>query len=145
MRAYWENPSVANRDALRPFLTAEITRFQYTHGVPSDRLDLISPDALAHDQAILDRDPELQLDLFGDYKTNIALYPDWQQYLRTNRPPLLAVWGKGDPFFGPTGALAFRKDVPDAETHLFDTGHFALETDGLQIAALIRNFLSRKL
>jgi pimeloyl-ACP methyl ester carboxylesterase len=145
MRAYWESPSKANRDALRPFLTAEITRFQYTHGVPDDKLDLISPDALAHDQAILDRDPELQLDLFGDYKSNLALYPEWQKYLRTHRPPVLAVWGKGDPFFGPAGAHAFRKDVPDAETHLFDTGHFALETDGPQIAALIRSFLSREI
>jgi pimeloyl-ACP methyl ester carboxylesterase len=145
MRAYWENPSKANRDALRPFLTAEITRFQYTHGVPDDKLDLISPDALAHDQANLDRDPELQLDLFGDYKSNIALYPEWQQYLRAHRPPVLAVWGKGDPFFGPAGAQAFRKDVPDAEIHLFDTGHFALETDGPEIAALIRSFLSRKI
>jgi pimeloyl-ACP methyl ester carboxylesterase len=145
MRTYWENPSKANRDALRPFLTAEITRFQYTYGVPDDKLDLISPDALAHDQAVLDRDPELQLDLFGDYKSNIALYPEWQRYLRTHRPPVLAVWGKGDPFFGPAGAHAFRKDVPDAETHLLDTGHFALETDGPQIAALIRSFLSRKI
>jgi pimeloyl-ACP methyl ester carboxylesterase len=144
MRAYWDHPTAANRDALRAFLTAEATRFQYTHGVPGDKLELVSPDAIAHDQAILERDPELQLDLFGDYKSNVALYPRWQEYLRTTKPPVLAVWGNGDPFFRPAGAHAFRKDVPDAEIHLFDTGHFALETDGPEIAALIRDFLSRK-
>ena len=144
MRAYWEHPTAANRDALRAFLSIEATRFQYTHGVPEDKLELVSPDAIAHDQAILDRDPELQLDLFGDYKTNIALYPRWQEYLRTAKPPVLAVWGNGDPFFGPAGAHAFRRDVPDAEIHLFETGHFALETDGLEIATLMKDFLNRK-
>jgi pimeloyl-ACP methyl ester carboxylesterase len=143
MRAYWERPTAANREALRPFLTIEATRMQYTHGVPADKLELVSPDAVAHDQAILDRDPELQLDLFGDYKSNLALYPRWQEYLRTVRPPVLVVWGSGDPFFGPAGAHAFRKDAPDAEIHLFDTGHFALETDGPEIATLIRTFLAR--
>jgi len=143
MRAYWERPTAANREALRPFLTIEATRMQYTRGVPADKLELVSPDAIAHDQAILDRDPELQLDLFGDYKSNLALYPRWQEYLRTVRPPVLAVWGSGDPFFGPAGAYAFRKDAPDAEIHLFDTGHFALETDGPEIATLIRAFLAR--
>jgi len=144
MRAYWDHPTAANRDALRTFLTVEATRFQYTHGVPRDKLELVSPDAIAHDQAILERDPELQLDLFGDYKSNVALYSRWQEYLRMTKPPVLAVWGNGDPFFSPAGAHAFRKDVPDAEIHLFDTGHFALETDGPEIAALIRDFLSRK-
>jgi len=143
MRAYWERPTSANRDALRPFLTIQATRRQYTHGVPKDKLELVSPDAIAHDQAILDRDPDVQLDLFGDYKSNIALYPRWQEYLRSVRPPVLAVWGKGDPFFSPAGAQAFRQDVPDAEIHLFDTGHFALETDGPEIAALVRHFLHR--
>jgi pimeloyl-ACP methyl ester carboxylesterase len=144
MRAYWEDPSVANRDALRAFLSVEATRFQYMHGVPEDKLELISPDAIAHDQAILDRDPEVQLDLFGDYRSNVALYPRWQEYMRAAKPPVLAVWGKGDPFFRPAGANAFRKDVPDAEIHLLDTGHFALETDGIEIARLIRDFLERK-
>jgi pimeloyl-ACP methyl ester carboxylesterase len=144
VRAYWDHPTAVNRDALRTFLTAEATRFQYTHGVPRDKLELVSPDAIAHDQAILERDPELQLDLFGDYKSNVALYSRWQEYLRSTKPPVLAVWGNGDPFFSPAGAHAFRKDVPDAEIHLFDTGHFALETDGPEIAALIRDFLSRK-
>jgi pimeloyl-ACP methyl ester carboxylesterase len=144
MRAYWEHPSAANRDALRAFLTVEATRFQYTHGVPDDKLELVSPDAIAHDQTILDRDLEVQLDLFGDYKSNVALYPRWQEYMRETKPPVLAVWGKGDPFFRPAGANAFRKDVPDAEIHLLDTGHFALETDGIEIARLIRDFLARK-
>lgn len=144
MRAYWDHPTAANRDALRTFLTADATRFQYTHGVPRDKLEFVSPDAIAHDLAILERDAELQLDLFGDYKSNVALYPRWQEYLRMTKPPVLAVWGNGDPFFNPAGAHAFRKDVPDAEIHLFDTGHFALETDGPEIAALIRDFLSRK-
>jgi pimeloyl-ACP methyl ester carboxylesterase len=144
MRAYWDRPTSANRDALRSFLNPDSTRFQYTHGVPPHKLELVSPDAIAHDQAIMDRDPEVQLDFFADYASNIALYPRWQEYLRTSRPPVLAVWGKGDPFFGPAGALAFRKDVPDTEVHLFDTGHFALETDGPEIGALIADFLDRK-
>jgi pimeloyl-ACP methyl ester carboxylesterase len=144
MRVYWDHPTSANRDALRSFLTLETTRLQYTHGVPKDKLELVSPDAIAHDQAILDRDPEVQLDLFGDYKSNLALYPRWQEYLRTVKPPVLAVWGNGDPFFGPAGAHAFRKDVPEAEIHLLETGHFALETDGPEIATLIRDFLERK-
>lgn len=143
MRAYWERPTAANWDALRPFLTLETTRFQYTHGVPQEKLELVSPDAIEHAQAILDRNPELQLDLFGDYKSNVALYPRWQAYLRDSKPPVLAVWGTGDPFFAPAGAHAFRKDVPEAEVHLFETGHFALETDGHAITVLIRDFLDR--
>ncbi|HEV7257240.1 MAG TPA: alpha/beta hydrolase [Bosea sp. (in: a-proteobacteria)] len=144
MRAYWDHPTKANRDRLSGFLTAAATRFQYTHGVPDSKLELLSPDAMAHDQSIIDRDPELQLDLFADYKTNIALYSRWQEYLRVERPPVLAVWGNGDPFFGPAGAYAFQRDVPEAEVHLFDTGHFALETDGPEIAELTRDFLDRK-
>lgn len=143
MRAYWKHPTEANRNALRAFLSMDGTRFQYMHGVPEDKVELVSPDAIAHAQAIVDRNPEIQLDLFGDYKTNVALYSRWQDYLREAKPPLLAVWGNGDPFFGPAGALAFRKDVPDAEIHLFDTGHFALETHGAEIAAVIRDFLDR--
>lgn len=143
IRAYWEDPSEENRKNLRGLLSADTTKFQYTHGVPENRLSYVSPDATAHDQVILDREPELQLDLFGDYKTNVALYPQWQQYLRTYKPPFLATWGNADPFFGPAGAQAFKRDLPDAEVHLLDTGHFALETHGLEIGALIKNFLSR--
>ncbi len=142
IRAYWQDPSQANRDALRALLTRETTTFQYTHGVPEDRLALVSPDAISHDQAILDRDPEIQLDLFGDYASNVALYPVWQAYLRRERPPLLAVWGQNDPFFAPPGATAFQRDVEKAEVHFFDTGHFALETHVDEIAATIRAFLT---
>lgn len=145
IRAYWEHPSQENRDNLRAFLTREGTTFQYTHGVPADRLDRISPDAIAHDQAILDRDADIQLDLFGDYKTNVALYPEWQSYFRANKPPFLATWGKNDPFFGPAGAEAYRRDLPDAEVHLFDTGHFALETHLPEIAPRIKMFLDRSI
>jgi len=110
-RAYWEEPSQENRDALRGFLAEETTLFQYTQGVPETLLSLVSPDARQHDQAILDRNPELQLDLFGDYKTNVELYLQWQEYMSKHQPPLLAVWGKNDPFFGVAGAMAFKKDL----------------------------------
>lgn len=143
IRAYWETPSQENRDNLRGLLASEITHFQYTHGVTEERLPLVSPDAIAHDQAILDRDAEIQLDLFGDYKSNVALYSDWQEYLRTNQPPFIATWGDSDPFFGPAGAEAFKRDLPDAEIHLFKTGHFALETHGYEIGVLLKDFLKR--
>lgn len=145
IRAYWEAPSDEHRDRLRSLLTEETTRFQYMHGVPKSHQTRISPDAIAHDQAILDRDPEIQLDLFGDYRTNVALYPEWQAYLRRFRPPLLAVWGKNDPFFGPAGATTFARDQPDAEIHLLDTGHFAIETHGAEVAEHVRRFLHRHL
>ena len=141
IRAYWEEPSQENRDNLRALLSLETTRFQYTHGVPEDLQSRVSPDAIAHDQAILDREAELQLDLFGDYKSNVALYPKWQEYFREYQPPLLATWGKNDPFFGVAGAEAFKRVLPEAEIHLFDTGHFALETHGHEIADRIRSFL----
>ncbi|WP_444944307.1 alpha/beta fold hydrolase [Microbulbifer sp. ZKSA006] len=144
-RKYWENPSQENRDNLRVLLKPESTQYQYHHGVPESHLSLISPDSIAHDQSILDRDCDIQLDLFGDYKSNVALYPEWQRYLRTYKPPVLATWGKNDPFFGPAGAEAFKKDVPDAEVHLFDTGHFALETHGGEISDLIIKFLARNI
>lgn len=141
IRAYWEVPSQENRDALRQLLMREVTGWQYTHGVAEDRRHLVGPDGIAHDQAILDRDAEIQLDLFGDYKTNVALYPTWQAYLRTHKPPVLAIWGKNDPFFGPAGAEAFKRDVPDAQVVLLDAGHFALETHGVEIVDEIRRFL----
>lgn len=144
IRLYWENASQKNRDALKAFLTEETTHLQYHHGVPEDMKSLLSPDTIIHDQLILDRDNEIQLDLFGDYKSNIALYPVWQKYLRTYRPPFLATWGKNDLFFGPQGAEAFKRDVPDAEIHFFETGHFALETHGNEIANLVNKFLLHK-
>jgi pimeloyl-ACP methyl ester carboxylesterase len=141
IRAYWEDPSQANRNALRAFLTPETTRWQYTHGVPDPTA--VSPDGQNLDNFYLARPgaDEIQLDLFGDYKSNVALYPSFQQYFRTHRPPLLAVWGKNDPFFLPPGAEAFRRDIPGAEIRFFDTGHFALETHAAEIADVIGDFL----
>ena len=143
IRAYWENPSQANRDALRIFLKPETTVWQYTHGV-SDATT-VSPDGYSLDNFYLARPgaDEVQLDLFGDYKTNVALYPIFQQYFRDHKPPLLAVWGKNDPFFLPPGAEAFKRDITGAVVRFFDTGHFALETHCEEIAAAIRDFLSR--
>ncbi len=145
IQAYWRDPSPENRAALRVFLKPETTQWQYTHGVPNP--ERLSPDAWTLDSALLARpgNDEIQLDLFGDYQSNVALYPKFQEYLRTRRPPLLAVWGKNDPFFLPAGAEAFRRDVPDAEVHFFDTGHFALETHAAEIAAAMLDFLARKL
>ena len=141
IRAYWENSSQANRDALRAFLKPETTVSQYTHGV-SDAT-VISPDGYSLDNFYLARPGahEPQLDLFGDYKTNVALYPTFQKYFRDRQPPLLAVWGKNDPFFLPPGAEAFKRDIPGAQVRFFDTGHFALETHAVEIAAAIRDFL----
>jgi pimeloyl-ACP methyl ester carboxylesterase len=145
IQTYWKEPSPENRAALRAFLKPEATQWQYKHGVPTT--DRLSPDSWTLDAALLARpgNDEIQLDLFGDYQSNVALYPKFQQYLRTQRPPLLAVWGKNDPFFLPAGAQAFRQDIPDAEVHLLDAGHFALESQGPEIAIIIRNFLARKL
>ena len=141
IRAYWETPSQANRDALRTFLKPETTVWQYTHGV-SD-VTRVSPDGYSLDNFYLARPgaDEAQLDLFGDYKSNVALYPAFQKYFRDHKPPLLAVWGKNDPFFLPAGAEAFKRDIPDAVVRFFDTGHFALETHAAEITAAIREFL----
>ncbi|HYM17241.1 MAG TPA: alpha/beta hydrolase [Micropepsaceae bacterium] len=145
IQAYWKDPTLENRAALRAFLKPEATQWQYSHGV-SD-VERLSPDAWTLDSALLARpgNDEIQLDLFGDYQSNVALYPKFQNYMRTERPPLLAVWGKNDPFFLPAGAEAFKRDNPDAEVHLIDAGHFALESRAPEITALIRDFLSRKL
>jgi pimeloyl-ACP methyl ester carboxylesterase len=142
IRAYWENASPANRQALRSFLAPETTVWQYTHGVPDPTA--VSPDGYSLDNYYLSRPGahELQLDLFGDYKSNVALYPTFQKYFRTHKPPFLAVWGKNDPFFLPAGAEAFKRDIPDAVVRFFDTGHFALETHAEEIAAAIRKFLA---
>jgi pimeloyl-ACP methyl ester carboxylesterase len=145
IQAYWKDPSPQNRAALRAFLTPETTRWQYTHGEPNP--ERLSPDAWTLDAALLARpgNDEIQLDLFGDYQSNVALYPKFQEYFRTRRPPLLAVWGKNDPFFLLPGAHAFKRDIPDAEIHLLDAGHFALESQAPEIAEIIRDFLARKL
>jgi pimeloyl-ACP methyl ester carboxylesterase len=143
IRAYWEDASPANRKALRSFLTPEATVWQYTHGVPDP--SAVSPDGHSLDSFYLARPgaDELQLDLFGDYQSNVALYPTFQTYFRTHQPPLLAVWGKNDPFFLPAGAEAYKRDIPGAVVRFFDTGHFALETHAAEIAAAIRDFLAR--
>jgi pimeloyl-ACP methyl ester carboxylesterase len=141
IRAYWQDASPANREVLRPFLKPETTAWQYTHGV-SDATR-VSPDGYSLDNFYLARPgaDEVQLDLFGDYKSNVALYPTFQTYFRTHKPPFLAVWGKNDPFFLPPGAEAFKRDIPDAVVSFFDTGHFALETHAAEIATAIRDFL----
>ncbi|MFC9705905.1 alpha/beta fold hydrolase [Streptomyces sp. NPDC056943] len=135
----------ANEAGVRELLTAEATHWQYTHGVPADRLDRITPETWTLDQAGLDRpgNKEIQLQLFWDYQFNLDGYPAFQEYFRTHRPPLLAAWGRGDEIFGPAGAAAFERDLPDAEIHLLDAGHFALETHGEEIAGLVRDFLGR--
>ena len=126
-----------------PFLEPEATKWQYTHGVADP--SLIAPESFTLDQALLARpgNADVQLDLFGDYQSNVVLYPSFQEYFRTSKPPLLAVWGRNDPFFLPAGAEAYQRDIPEAEVHLFDTGHFALETHGQEIGERIRNFLGR--
>ena len=141
IRAYWQDASQKNRDALRAFFKPETTVWQYTHGVPD--ATKVSPDGYSLDNFYLSRPgaDEVQLDLFGDYKSNVALYPSFQNYFRTHKPPFLAVWGKNDPFFLPPGAEAFKRDIPNAVVRFFDTGHFALETHAAEIAAAIRDFL----
>jgi pimeloyl-ACP methyl ester carboxylesterase len=145
IRAYWADPSQANRDALCAFLKPETTVWQYTHGV-SDATR-VSPDGYSLDNFYLARPgaDELQLDLFGDYKSNVALYPTFQKYFRDHKPPFLAVWGKKDPFFLPPGAEAFKRDIPKAVVRFFDTGHFALETHAAEIGRTIEAFLDRVL
>jgi pimeloyl-ACP methyl ester carboxylesterase len=138
IRAYWTDPSAANREALRGFLTPESTRWQYTHGVPDEAR--VSPDGIALDSYYLAREgaDDVQLDLFLNYQSNVALYPEFQAYFRKHHPRFLAVWGKHDPFFLPPGAEAFKRDIPDATIRFFDTGHFALETHANEIAQAIR-------
>src|SRR3974390_2032498 len=145
IQKYWREPNAENRAALRNFLTPEATKWQYTHGVVDE--SLVAPESYALDSALLARpgNDEIQLDLFLDYASNVALYPKFQEYFRTKRPPLLAVWGKNDPFFLPPGAEAYKRDIPDAEVHVLDTGHFALETHFQAIADRIQDFLGRKL
>jgi pimeloyl-ACP methyl ester carboxylesterase len=143
MRAYWQDPSAKNRAALRAFLSPETTVWQYTHGVPDP--SLVSPDGYSLDNFYLARPgaDEVQLDLFGDYKSNVAMYPQFQAYFRAHKPPFLAIWGKNDPFFLPPGAEAFKRDIPQADVRFLDAGHFVIETHYEEIAAAIREFLAR--
>jgi pimeloyl-ACP methyl ester carboxylesterase len=140
IRAYWEDASEANRDALRAMLTPQTTYWQYTHGVADP--SAVSPDGYTLDDHYLGRPgaDDVQLDLFGDYQSNVALYPTFQEYFRAHKPRFLAVWGKNDPFFLPPGAEAFKRDIPDARVTFLDTGHFALETHAAEVAEEIRAF-----
>ena len=146
-RTYWADPIDENREPLRGFLNVGATEWQYTHGVPETHLSRISPDAWMLDQTYLDRpgNQEIQLDLFYDYRTNVDLYPDFQEFFRTFQPPTLIVWGENDHIFPATGATPYLRDLPDAELHLIDAGHFILESHGPEVAATIRAFLSRNL
>ena len=144
IKAYWADGSDASRKALLPLLTLETTIFQYTDGV-SDRTR-VSPDNWVHDQALLDRpgNNDIQLDLFYDYRTNLPLYPAVQAYFRKHKPPTLIVWGKNDYIFPADGAHPYKRDLPEVEFHLINTGHFALEDRFDEMVPLIRDFLKRK-
>jgi pimeloyl-ACP methyl ester carboxylesterase len=146
VQAYWENPTQENRDVLRSLSTLETTRWQYHHGVTNPEAR-VAPEAILLDQALLDRpqSAEIQLDLIGDYKSNLGLYPKFQEFFRTYHPPTLAVWGKNDPFFLPAGAEAYRRDNPEAKVVLYDTGHFALETHAAEIGQEVLSFLKASL
>jgi len=145
LRAYWRDPSERNRAALRGWLNEAGTRLQYSAGVAEGQLDRLAPDNWELDWARLSRpgNVDVQLDLFGDYRTNVALYPDFQRFLRERRPPTLVLWGRNDPFFTVAGARAFLRDVPAAELHLLDGSHFLLETHGPHAIRRIRDFLAR--
>lgn len=144
IQKYWASGAKENREAIRWLTSLKATKWQYTNGVPDT--SLVSPDTWIHDQALLDRsgNQEIQLDLFYDYSTNIPLYPAWQAYFREHQPPTLVLWGKNDAIFVADGAMPYKRDNAGAEVHLLDTGHFALETHGPQMAELIRDFLARK-
>ena len=143
VQVYWKEPTQTNRDALRGFLAPQTTLFQYTHGVADP--SLVSPDGRNLDDFYLARpgNDEIQLDLLLDYQSNVELYGTIQAYLREHRPPVLAVWGKNDPFFIPPGAEAFKRDVPSADIRFVDSGHFALETHAREIGTAMREFLGK--
>ena len=142
IRKYWAEPTAENRAVIgKNILTLEGTRWQYTHGVANP--ESVAPESYTLDVALLERkgNKDIQLDLFLDYASNVKLYPKFQEYFRKSKPPLLAIWGKNDPFFIPPGAEAYRKDLPNAKVQFLDTGHFATETHVVEIAAAMREFL----
>lgn len=145
IQKYWKDPSAANRDALRDFFKPDAIKWQYTHGTPDE--SLIAPESYGLDAALVARpgNVEIQLDLFLDYASNVAKYPEFQAYFRKHQPPLLAAWGRNDPFFLPAGAEAWKRDIPKAEIRFFDTGHFALETHAAEIGTTIRAFLDKNI
>jgi len=142
IQRYWQEPTPENREAVRRELTPEGIRFQYTYGVPNPAV--IAPEGYTLDAAMIQRpgNMDIQLDLFLDYRNNVKLYPAFQKYFRTAKPPLLAIWGKYDPFFIPAGAEAYRRDLPDAHIQFLETGHFATETHVVEIAAAMKEFLA---
>ena len=143
IRKYWAEPTAENRAVIRDnVLTLEGTKWQYTHGVANP--ESVAPESYTLDVALLERpgNKDIQLDLFLDYANNVKLYPAFQDYFRKAKPPLFAIWGRNDPFFIPPGAEAYRKDIPNARVEFLDTGHFALETHVVEIAAAMRDFLS---
>ncbi|CAM6827096.1 alpha/beta hydrolase [Leclercia adecarboxylata] len=143
IQQYWRDPTVENRHALSEFPTPAAIKWQYLEGV-SDQ-SLISPDGYSLEgmQVLRPGNAEIQLDLLLDYASNVEMYPQFQHYFRQYQPPLLAVWGKNDPFFMPAGAEAWKRDLPDAEIRFYDTGHFALETHAKEIGTAVRDFLDR--
>lgn len=144
LKAYWTEPNEKNKDALMKFLTIEATKWQYTHGVRSE--NAISPDNWVLDQSLIERpgNKEIQLQLFYDYRSNLPLYPQWQEYFKMYQPPTLVVWGKNDHIFLKEGAIPYQRDLKNVEIHLLDTGHFALEEEGELIAELISRFLTSR-
>ena len=143
IRKYWAQPIPENRDALRPFMEPASIRWQYVTGVPNP--DAIAPDGYTLDSALIARagNIDIQLDLFLDYANTVKLYPAFQEYFRKSKPPLLAIWGRNDPFFIPAGADAFRRDLPNATVQFLDTGHFALESNLEDITSAMRTFLAK--
>jgi pimeloyl-ACP methyl ester carboxylesterase len=140
LNAFWATRNTETEKPVRALLTAETTRFQYRHGAKNP--EAISPDSWTFDQMLLDRpgNDAIQLDLFHNYTSNVALYDEWHQYFRAHQPKMLIVWGQNDPFFTVEGAKAFSRDLPNSELHLLDTGHFALEEQSAFIASRIRDF-----
>jgi pimeloyl-ACP methyl ester carboxylesterase len=143
IKAYWKEPTQEHREGLRQFLSLEMTKWQYTNGVANP--EQVAPESYTLDQALMERpgNKEIQLDLILDYATNVALYPKFQEYFRTSKPPLLAIWGKNDPFFIPPGAEAFKRDNPNAKVQMLDTGHFAIETHVEEIAEGILDLMEK--
>lgn len=145
LKAYWREPTPENRDALSGWLGPEGVKLQYLVGLPGEDIDRVAPENWLVDQIFMQRagNLDIQLDLFGDYKTNVDLYPQFQAYFRKRRPPTLIVWGRHDPFFTMAGAFAFKRDMPDADLHFLDASHFVLETQAPAAIRLIREFLDK--
>lgn len=145
IKAYWKSNAKEDREAIRWLTSLKATKWQYENGTPDNRKHLISPDAWKHTQAILDREgnADIQLDIFYDYQTNIPLYPKWQQTFREQQTPMLVIWGKNDEIFVAPGGEAYKRDLPKAELHMLDAGHFAVETHSKEIGDLMKTFLAK--